>query len=122
MYIDGGRLEVSGDYVLKNPSDYAYAYINMTNEADYVKVGGSFTQHSYYSHEGLLTAGTMEVKGDFTGYSDTNKCHIMQRPPNFKLQVPIWIFLLNGTMQYKQNRIDLTTPGHNRLFYKLRIS
>jgi hypothetical protein len=42
-----------------------FAYLKMVNEADYVKVGGSFSTYSWHNHTEYLTAGTMEVKGDF---------------------------------------------------------
>jgi len=51
----------------------------MINEADYVKVGGSFSTKSYYNHEGYLTAGTLKVKGDFT-----QNTHSSSYPNNFK--------------------------------------
>ena len=38
----------------------------MTNENDFVKVNGNFTTDAYYSHEGYLTNGILEVKGNFT--------------------------------------------------------
>jgi hypothetical protein len=68
--IDGGKLEVGGDYSIKNDSNYCYATLKMVREADYVSVGGNFTMQSYYSHSGLLTAGTIEVKGNFTQARD----------------------------------------------------
>jgi hypothetical protein len=51
-----------------------FAYLKMVNEADYVKVGGSFSTYSWYNHTEYLTAGTMEVKGDFIqkGYSGSS--------------------------------------------------
>ncbi len=66
MKINGGKLIVKGDYKIDNGNYYCYAYLNMTNEADYVYVGGNFLTKAYYGHEGSLTAGTLEVKGDFT--------------------------------------------------------
>ena len=64
MYINGGRLEVSGNYVMKT-GNWSESYLNMTNESDYVLVGGNFITNSSNSHEGVLTAGILEVKGDF---------------------------------------------------------
>ncbi|WP_242853128.1 fibronectin type III domain-containing protein, partial [Pseudobacteroides cellulosolvens] len=97
MYIDGGKLEVSGNYTIKNPSYYTYAYLKMTNETDYVKIGGSFTQHSYYSHEGNLTAGTIEVKGDFI--QETQNGYYAD-PSNFKASGTHKV-ILTGTSQQK---------------------
>jgi hypothetical protein len=64
LYINGGQLEVEGDYRIENNGDYVFAYLKMVNESDYVKVGGSFSTYSWYNHTEYLTAGTMEVKGD----------------------------------------------------------
>ncbi|MEN6314698.1 MAG: DUF1308 domain-containing protein [Clostridiaceae bacterium] len=75
MKINGGRLEVSGDYRIQsenidNQGIVTYSgsngYLQMTNEADYISVGGSFVMQSYQSHSSYLTTGTLEVKGDFT--------------------------------------------------------
>lgn len=43
----------------------------MTNNSDYVCVGGNFLMQAYYSHSKNLTAGTLEVRGNFT-----QKCNI----------------------------------------------
>lgn len=76
--INGGTADISGDLRLEtkntdsngNISYYRNCgYLNMTNENDYVKVGGDFITYSYYSHSGYLTEGTLEVKGDFTQVS-----------------------------------------------------
>ncbi|MDP4181642.1 MAG: hypothetical protein Q8942_11170, partial [Bacillota bacterium] len=72
MDINGGKLEVIGDYSIKSPSTNCYAYLKMVNEADYVTVEGNFTMQSYYNHSGYLTAGTMEVKGNFNQIKDKN--------------------------------------------------
>ena len=41
------------------------SYLIMSNEEDYVLVEGDFVTQTYYSHENLLTAGVLEIKGDF---------------------------------------------------------
>ncbi len=67
LYINGGELEVAGNYKIENSSGKSTeAYLKMVNEADYVKVGGSFSTYSSYGHKDYLTAGIMEIKGDFT--------------------------------------------------------
>ena len=67
LYINGGELYVSGNYRIDNGSGgYTSAIFKMVNEADYVKIGGDFNTYSYKSHKEHLTAGTMEVKGNFT--------------------------------------------------------
>jgi len=68
MWINGGTLRVAGDYKITNldGSGYSIGSINMTKESDRVFVGGSFVMNSNQSHTGYLTAGIMEIKGDFT--------------------------------------------------------
>ncbi|TYQ15954.1 UNVERIFIED_CONTAM: List-Bact-rpt repeat protein [Acetivibrio alkalicellulosi] len=63
--INGGELEVEGDYKIGNEDNNVYGLLNMTNEMDRVWIGGSFITYSINSHNFSLTAGTMEIKGDF---------------------------------------------------------
>ncbi|MCQ2496171.1 MAG: leucine-rich repeat protein [Lachnospiraceae bacterium] len=78
VYVDGGSLNVSGDYIIASRSmvNGAYSYdvstgiLKMTNANDRVQVGGSFITRSSNSHAGYLTAGIMEVKGDFYVYNN----------------------------------------------------
>ena len=66
--INGGELSVQGDYRLQALNNGGYVNstgtLNMTNEADTVKVAGSFVMQSNRSHNGILSAGTLEVGGD----------------------------------------------------------
>ncbi|WP_323480930.1 hypothetical protein, partial [Acinetobacter baumannii] len=73
--INGGELIVTGDYRVQSKKvsangtvtyDYSNGYLKMVHDADVVEVGGQFVMQSQYSHTGLLTAGTMDVKGNFT--------------------------------------------------------
>ncbi|TYQ12841.1 UNVERIFIED_CONTAM: dockerin type I repeat protein [Acetivibrio alkalicellulosi] len=63
--INGGSLEVGGDYIIGGEDNYVNAYLTMTNEKDRVFVGGSFKTYSVNNHYWNLTAGAMEIKGDF---------------------------------------------------------
>jgi len=74
LNINGGKLIVKGDYRIQKESVNAQGQItyggsdgilHMTNENDYVCVEGNFVTQSYYSHNGRLTDGVLEVKGDF---------------------------------------------------------
>ncbi len=71
--INGGRLEITGNYRIQGLSGTTYThssgYLKMTNEADYVKVGGEFVTDSSNNHTNYLTAGILEVKGNFTQIS-----------------------------------------------------
>ncbi|MEN2776383.1 hypothetical protein ABCY62_15270, partial [Acetivibrio clariflavus] len=62
--INGGSLKVDGDYSIYWNSNEAI--LEMTNEDDYVYVGGNFTMASNVDHSEYLTAGALEVKGNFT--------------------------------------------------------
>ena len=75
IVINGGVLDVKGDYRIQSRTEkedgtysygYSTGYLTMTNEADKVKIGGSFVTDSSVNHSGKLTAGTMEIGGDFT--------------------------------------------------------
>jgi YD repeat-containing protein len=71
MYINGGNLEILGNY---NMDMYGIttSRLKMVNEADYVKVWGNFLTQSVYDHTNYLTAGVLEVKGNFTKKSYYN--------------------------------------------------
>ncbi len=61
---------VKGDYAKQRENanltyGYSNAYLIMNSDEDYVLVEGDFVTQTYYSHEGRITAGTLEVKGDF---------------------------------------------------------
>ena len=71
LRINGGRLEVGGDYRIqtKGTNDFGDTVWNgsngilvMSKPEDYVLVGGTFATSGKIS---TLTAGTLEVKGDF---------------------------------------------------------
>jgi hypothetical protein len=42
----------------------------MNNAADHVSVGGDFITDSWLSHDGYLTNGLFEVKGDFIHFTE----------------------------------------------------
>lgn len=76
--INGGTVDICGDLRIQTENidtngnvsySDSYGYLNMTNENDYVKIGGDFVTYSRYSHSGYLTEGTLDVKGDFTQIS-----------------------------------------------------
>ena len=68
MLVNGGELEVQGDYRVQSLSGSTYGnstgVLNMTNEADTVRVLGSFVMQSTADHREKLTAGTLEIGGD----------------------------------------------------------
>ncbi len=67
MFINGGELVVNGDYLIqKSENNSGNGILKMTNDNDAVKVSGNFVMNSNVSHNGLLTAGTLEIGGDFT--------------------------------------------------------
>ncbi|OPX42547.1 tRNA(Glu)-specific nuclease WapA precursor [Ruminiclostridium hungatei] len=72
MRVNGGRLTIAGDYRIQTENrqsdgsitySRSVGYLYMTNPEDYILVGGSFAIQTAY--ENSLTAGVMEVKGDF---------------------------------------------------------
>ena len=46
--------------------DFGRGILKMTSEKDYIKVNGDFATSSIYSHTDFLTAGTLEISGNFT--------------------------------------------------------
>ena len=73
---NGGELEVQGDYRVQSLSGSTYGnstgVLNMTKEADTVRVLGSFVMQSTVNHSDKLTAGTLEIGGDLTQNSGAN--------------------------------------------------
>lgn len=66
LSINKGKLYVGGNLNLKYSNrNYGYGYLSMQNDEDYVLVNGNMLVSSYYG-DSKLTAGTLEIKGDFT--------------------------------------------------------
>ncbi|HPT92065.1 MAG TPA: hypothetical protein PKW03_11075, partial [Acetivibrio sp.] len=64
LTINAGCLEIEGDYFIETAEGgSANSYLVMSNSSDYIKVGGDFVTNTSNIH--TLTAGTLEVKGDF---------------------------------------------------------
>lgn len=74
LKINNGKLIISGDFNFGTTSSYSNGYLYMTNADDYVLVNGNMIWYSYYSHNGKLTNGALEIKGNFTQkyYNNTN--------------------------------------------------
>ena len=77
LNIGGGTLLVKGDYKIQTPEADGDTYSNgmliMQNEDDLVTVEGDVTMDSARSHKTVLSAGQLEVGGNFTqlsSYSD----------------------------------------------------
>jgi len=104
LYINGGQLHVKGDYKIENNRNHTWAYLKMVNEADYVKVEGSFSTRSFGDHVEYLTAGTIEVKGDFI-----QKAYSSSYPNNFRAGGTHKVILSGESIQ----RISFDTPGQS---------
>ncbi|NLD49944.1 MAG: hypothetical protein GX660_22605, partial [Clostridiaceae bacterium] len=82
LNVNGGQISISGDLRLQAEGrandgsvtyGNGYGQLKMVNATDYVLVGGGYYVNSYSSHNGILTAGVLEVKGDFwQKYSNSN--------------------------------------------------
>lgn len=73
--VNAGKLNVSGDYLIVCDEDSAVhstsdGILNMTHNSDTVIVGGDFVTMTNVNHEEYITAGTLEIKGDFYQYDD----------------------------------------------------
>ena len=77
VLVNGGELEVQGDYRVQSLSGSTYGnstgVLNMTNEADTVRVLGSFVMQSTADHREKLTAGTLEIGGDLVQNNGANR-------------------------------------------------
>ncbi|EIC06047.1 PKD domain containing protein, partial [Acetivibrio thermocellus YS] len=110
MYINKGQLLVEGSYRIQSRNYQAdgtfeygrcYGYLRMNNEEDYVRVGRDFVTQSYYSHASYLTAGILEVKGDFTQKGDSSSSS------NFRATGTHKTILSGESLQ----RVTFTHPG-----------
>lgn len=79
VLVNGGELCIAGDYKIQRETDNKYSdstgILMMTNEADKVKVEGSFIMQSTYSHIDYLSAGTLEIGGDLLQIGNPNNFH-----------------------------------------------
>ena len=68
LLVNGGELLVAGDYLLQPTEDKptSNGILQMQLADDRVVVGGNFVMDSGSSHTNLLTAGVLEVQGDFS--------------------------------------------------------
>jgi len=82
LYINNGILDIAGDYKIQSTSGgYSNGYLKMTNASDRVIVSGNFIMDSQYRHDTYLTAGVLEVKGNFTQKSSSTN---LNSPYNFR--------------------------------------
>ncbi|MFZ5988353.1 MAG: S8 family serine peptidase, partial [Bacillota bacterium] len=68
IHVNQGRMEIYGDYNISGGFELDEPYLRMTNNEDYIYVGGSLkldVEVDSYFGEHCLSAGTIEIKGDF---------------------------------------------------------
>lgn len=66
LNMNKGKLYIGGDLNLSDTGKgYGSGYLNMQNAEDYILVNGNVYAYTYYDNS-RLTAGTLEIKGDFT--------------------------------------------------------
>ena len=71
VFVNHSTLTVNNDYRIQTPIvdsenyDYSHGILKMTSNDDQVIVGGTFATSSNKSHSGKLTAGVLEIGGDF---------------------------------------------------------
>ena len=84
LKINNGTLIVKGNYNIASAdgTSYSSGRLYMQNEADRVVVEGNFLMYSQYGHRSYLTAGTLEVKGNFTQRSRSRSSY-GSAPNNF---------------------------------------
>jgi len=79
MDVNGGTLIVEGDYLIQTPAidansspTHSIGRLKMLSDNDKILVMGDFLMDTYSSHSNYLTAGELEVKGNFTQLSTYN--------------------------------------------------
>ncbi len=66
LNVNKGKLYIGGDLNLSDTGmGYGSGYLNMQNAEDYILVNGNVCAYTYNSGS-CFTAGTLEIKGDFT--------------------------------------------------------
>lgn len=105
LKINGGRLEVLGNYTIGAGNNYAYADLIMNNTDDYVYINGNFIINTIFGKDAAFTAGTMEIKGDFTQKAfDTKAQNDFNASGTHKV-------ILNGS---EVQNITFETPEYSR--------
>ncbi|WP_200331501.1 3-coathanger stack domain-containing protein [Thiocystis violacea] len=78
LTVNGGTLIVEGDYRIQHLTtdaegqpvyEASNGWLAMQNAEDQIEVRGDFVTDSTQDHEGYLSAGTLEIMGDFTQLS-----------------------------------------------------
>ena len=103
LKINGGQLIVAGDYTISKGQSDCYAILDMTNNNDYIIVKGNFLMQSYLNHELYLTAGILEVKGNFTQKP-------WGKPTNFTASGTHKVLLSGNTLQ----TVHFENPGSSK--------
>ena len=65
MYVNGGEFKTYNDFSLSSSSSSDHSFLQMVREDDYVYIGRNFFTNAYDSHNGYLTNGLLEIKGNF---------------------------------------------------------
>lgn len=100
IFIHGGRLLVDGDYRMQmrrgEEGNYNYekstGILKMTDETDYILIKGGMYVQTIQSLSGFLTAGTIELKGNFYDF-----CQIAD--DNFATAGSHTMYLTGNTVQ-----------------------
>ena len=108
--IYAGSLAINASLYVENGAVYAqdtvytgkYGKLIMQDMAGYLLAGGSFLFDSKYAHDGLLTAGTIEVKGDF----------IQQESANFKAESGHQVILAGKKSKSGRKYIQTVSFSH----------
>ena len=111
LFVEGGAIECKNNLTLGD-----YGCLIMTNAKDYVLVGKNFIFNTYYSTSGDLTAGTLEIKGDFIQNKNTvfvcSETHTTilsgKSASNGRIYVQTVTMYSNGS---RFNKLIITKPG-----------
>ena len=127
MYINGGTLNVTGNYLLykemENPTTHIVnksygGSLSMDNKKDVVNIEGNYETYAYSARSDVLTAGTLNISGNFIHLG----CGAYDFSPDDNLEIN---FLKNGITEisfanteahfnanthFKSQKIKINTP------------
>lgn len=126
VFVNGGELNIRGDYRIQSVSDNTYGkstgILVMTNENDKVYIGGGFyTSSSQDASYEKLTAGVMDVKGDFIvdcTYNSSVFCPSGTHKVVFSGDNTQNVKFINRDYIYSYlNNVEITNPGNGNVSF-----
>ena len=123
LVIAGGVLDLNGhSYHVRGNLTVKNGVLKMTNEQDYLLVDGDFETDSMIDHSGYLTAGVMELKGNFTQKGNGNSFRALKQhtvifsgdeAQNISFEYPTYSCFANLEIDSKEKTVYATLVRAN---------